>query len=378
MASSPSFTAVLRESPAPSFQLTVVTVCRNALADLKPSVESVLKQKARGSITIEHVVVDGASSDGTPEWLAQQQAAGNIERFVSEPDAGIYDAMNKGINMARGHVLAFLNAGDTYRADADLAACVLPIAEGRCSATAAVSRMCGNKEDLYHRPRYGTRYLTEPCNHQAFFASADLYRESGGYDSAYFHCIADMDLLHRMYNKHGAPLTVDQVVADFQAGGLSTDCYENYREEYLELLWRNREQIFELSRHDGQYRDVLLATLCDHCFHLHTWQREHGREIPREIAHLAIMCREACSLADKRRAKAALRHLGGTYLPRLAAGKPLPSWTKWVLLACQCACAPGKDNPHLKEMHFPRITFTGVLQDWMHKGAAAVRRKVHG
>lgn len=378
MASSPNFTAVHRESPAPGFQLTVVTVCRDALADLKPTVESVLAQKAKGRIGIEHVVVDGASTDGTPEWLAAQQAAGNIERYVSEPDAGIYDAMNKGINLARGHVLAFLNAGDTYRADADLAACVLPIVEGRCAAAAAVSRMHGQENELYHRPRYGSRYLTEPCNHQAFFASADLYRENGGYDSEHFRCTADMDLLYRMCNKHGAFLAVDQVVTDFQAGGLSTNCHENYRDEYLELLWRNREQIFELCRRDGQYREVLHAALCDHCFHLRTWQREHGREIPREITHLASICLEACPHAGTRRAKAALRHLGGTYLPRLAAGEPVPAWTKWILLACQCACAPGRNNPYLKEMPFPRITCVGVLQDWMHKGAAALKHKFHG
>lgn len=373
-----SRTSVTNESPPPTFQLTVVTVCRNALEDLKPTVESVLAQKAKGRITIEHVVVDGASTDGTPEWLAAQQADGHIERYVSEPDAGIYDAMNKGINMAHGQVLAFLNAGDTYRADADLAACVLPIVEVRCATAAATSRMHGYEDELYHRPRYGARYLAEPCNHQAFFASADLYRENGGYDSVRFRCIADMDLIYRICNKHGAFHAIDEVLTDFQAGGLSTNCHENYRDEYLELLWRNREQVFELCRHDEQYREVLHAALCDHCFHLRTWQLKHGRKIPREISQLASICRDAGSHAGKRRARAVLRYLGGTYLPRLATGRPVPSWTKWVLLACQCACAPGKSNPYLREMPFPRITCAAVLQDWMHKVSTALKRKLHG
>ena len=373
-----SRTAVVRESPSPAFQLTVVTVCRNALGDLKSTVESVLKQKAKGAVTIEHVVVDGASSDGTPEWLAQQQAAGNIERYVSEPDAGIYDAMNKGINLARGHVLAFLNAGDTYRADADLAACVLPIVEGNCVYTAASALICGGILDgKPFRTRYDVCYLVEPCCHQAFFAPVALYRELGGYDTAY-RCAADTDLIFRICSAQGCPHTVDAVVVDFQAGGFSNNCHENYRDEYLELLWRNREQIFELCRKDRQYREVLHAALCNHCFHLRTWQQKHGREIPREISQLASMCREACSHAGKRRAKAALRYLGGTYLPRLAAGKPVPARTKWILLACQCACAPGRCNPYLKEMPFPRITCVGVLQDWMLKGAAILKHKLHG
>ena len=378
MASSPNFTAVHRESPAPEYQLTVVTVCRNALADLKPTVESVLEQKAKGRIGIEHVVVDGASTDGSPEWLAAQQAAGNIERYVSEPDAGIYDAMNKGINLARGHVLAFLNAGDTYRADADLAACVLPIVEGNCAYTAASALICGGilNGNLF-RPRYDVCYLAEPCSHQAFFTPVALYRALGGYDTAY-RCAADTDLIFRICSAQGCPHTVDAVVVDFQAGGFSNNCHENYRDEYMELLWRYREQIFELCRRDGQYREVLHAALCDHCFHLRTWQRDHGREIRREITHLASICLEACPHAGTRRAKAALRYLGGTYLPRLAAGESVPSRTKWVLLACQCACAPGRNNPYLKEMPFPRITCAGVLQDWMHKGAAALKHKLHG
>ena len=373
-----SQSTVTKESPPATFQLTVVTVCRNALEDLKPTVESVLKQKARGTVTIEHVVVDGASSDGTPEWLEQQQAAGNIERFVSEPDAGIYDAMNKGINLARGHVLAFLNAGDTYRADADLTACVLPIVEGNSIYTAANARICGGNQDgKQFRARYEVCYLAEPCCHQAFFAPTALYRELGGYDTAY-HCAADTDLIYRIHREHGCPHTVDAVVVDFQAGGFSSNCHEVYRDEYLELLWRNRAEIFKQSSLDEQYREVFHAALCDHCFHLRTWQREHGREIPREISHLATMCREACSHAGKRRVRAALRYLGGTYLPRLATGTPVPARTKWVLLACQCACAPGRRNPHLKEMPFPRITCMGVLRDWMHKGSTTLKRKFHG
>ena len=373
-----SRTSVTNESPPPTFQLTVVTVCRNALEDLKPTVESVLAQKAKGRITIEHVVVDGASTDGTPEWLAAQQAAGNIERYVSEPDAGIYDAMNKSINMAHGHVLAFLNAGDTYRSDADLAVCVLPIVEGNCAYTAAGARICGGNQDgKQFRPRYEVCYLAEPCCHQAFFAPSAMYREVGGYDTAY-HCAADTDLIYRIHRAHGCPHTIDAVVVDFQAGGFSSNCHEVYRDEYLELLWRNQAEIFELSSHDEQYGEVFHAALCDHCFHLRTWQFENGRDIPREITHLAAICQKAGLHAGKRWSKAALRYLGGTYLPRLATGKTVPAWTKWGLLACQCACAPGKSNPYLREMPFPRITCAAVLQDWMHKVSTALKRKLHG
>lgn len=377
MDTTPPLTTIIKESPAPVFALTVVTVCRNALADLKPTVESVLAQKAQGTISIEHVVVDGASTDGTAAWLEEQRAAGNIERYVSEPDAGIYDAMNKGINLARGAVLAFLNAGDTYRADADLAACVQPIVEGCCVATAATALICGGILDgQFFRPRYNVRYLAEPCSHQAFFTTTALYRELGGYDTSY-HCAADTDLIYRMCSACECPRTVDAVVVDFQAGGFSANCHENYRDEYLELLWRNREQAMELCRQDKDYRDEFLAMLCDHCFNLQHWQQARGKQIPRQIENLATICLKARELAKNATAKVALRYMGAVYLPRLARLEPLPAGTKWKLLLCQFACAPARNNPYRKEMSYPRITPLNFVLYWIGRGIHSLKSKLH-
>lgn len=89
----------------------------------------------KGSTTGDESIHAGAHG-GTPEWLAEQLAAGNIERYVSEPDRGIYDAMNKGINLARGEVLAWLNAGDWYEETQDVAECVLPICRGEAQSVA--------------------------------------------------------------------------------------------------------------------------------------------------------------------------------------------------------------------------------------------------
>lgn len=90
--------------------ITVITVARNDLAALKRTRESVARQ---GFQDREHLIVDGASTDGTVEWLQAQDAADLT--WISEPDEGVYDAMNKGGYAARGKLLIFLNAGDTYR-----------------------------------------------------------------------------------------------------------------------------------------------------------------------------------------------------------------------------------------------------------------------
>ncbi len=338
------YTEVQRTAPEPEFQLTVVTVCWNALADLKPTVESVLRQKAKGSISIEHLVVDGSSTDGTPEWLAEQLAAGKIERYVSEPDRGIYDAMNKGINLAGGEVLAFLNAGDLYADDVDLAESVLPICRGETESVAAVAYYENHPTFPFHKPDYRQHIFHTPCCHQAFFASARAYRELGGYDARHFKCSADAEFMAKMYNAHGEPLISDCKVVHYDTGGMSQDSQLRYLDEYVEILWRNWEPVKERCRRDREYRSMIRAVLCDHCANLLGWQEKQGRAIPDALAHLAKMCLEAADMAGISPARPALRYLGRRYLPHLAARTPLPRGTRQRITLCQSLCHPAADN----------------------------------
>lgn len=91
-------------------KVTVVTVARNACEALKKTIQSV---KAQTYPDLEYIIVDGASSDGTRELLEHTK---NI-RWISEPDKGIYDAMNKGVDMATGDWIIFMNAGDIFASD---------------------------------------------------------------------------------------------------------------------------------------------------------------------------------------------------------------------------------------------------------------------
>jgi len=95
--------------------LSIVTVALDSAATIGRTVESVASQ-AYGSI--EHIIVDGGSTDDTLEVV--RAASGGRCRIVSEPDAGIYDAMNKGFRLAQGEIVAFLNSDDVY-ADAEVA-----------------------------------------------------------------------------------------------------------------------------------------------------------------------------------------------------------------------------------------------------------------
>lgn len=94
--------------------VSVITVCRNCLPQLRQTLESVAAQR---DADFEHIIVDGASSDGTSAFLRREFRG----QWISEPDRGIYDAMNKGGRMARGEWVIFMNAGDSFVADDTLA-----------------------------------------------------------------------------------------------------------------------------------------------------------------------------------------------------------------------------------------------------------------
>ena len=98
-------TANDKTSQSESMKLSVITVTYNAAAVLQRTMESVLDQPA----DVDYIIVDGGSSDDT---ISIVESFGDRIRFISEPDNGIYDAMNKGIRMARGQGMLFMNAGD--------------------------------------------------------------------------------------------------------------------------------------------------------------------------------------------------------------------------------------------------------------------------
>jgi glycosyltransferase involved in cell wall biosynthesis len=90
---------------------SVITVTYNAVEVLERTISSVLSQSYP---QLEYIIIDGGSSDGTKELIEPYAAAGLLCR-ISEPDRGLYDAMNKGLKMASGDYVWFLNAGDTFK-----------------------------------------------------------------------------------------------------------------------------------------------------------------------------------------------------------------------------------------------------------------------
>lgn len=97
-------------------KVTVITVTRNDIENLKYTLASVGSQTYQN---VEHVIIDGDSSDGSRDLICQY-ATGRGMRFLSEPDRGIYDAMNKGLKIATGEIVVMMNGGDTFSGFDDL------------------------------------------------------------------------------------------------------------------------------------------------------------------------------------------------------------------------------------------------------------------
>lgn len=170
---------------------SIITVTWNAAAVIAPTVESVKRQT---STDYEMLIIDGVSTDDTLSIVRQSSIASL--RVFSEPDKGLYDAMNKGIARARGRYLIFLNAGDAFADDAVLAR----LARLAAKDPGVIYGQTQLVDDS--RTVVGMRHLTAPKQltaasflngmvvcHQAFIARRDLvpqydlqYRLSGDYD----------------------------------------------------------------------------------------------------------------------------------------------------------------------------------------------------
>ena len=95
--------------PMPSQQITIVTICYNVKEELEKTIQSVQNQICK---SYEFIIVDGGSTDGTLEVINKYSSC--VTKWISEADNGIYDAMNKGIDLASGDWIIFMNAGDVF------------------------------------------------------------------------------------------------------------------------------------------------------------------------------------------------------------------------------------------------------------------------
>lgn len=225
-------------------RITVVTPCLNAVGTIGLALDSV---RAQAGVEVEHVVVDGGSTDGT---LALLEGAEGV-RYVSEPDRGLAHAMNKGIAMAAGDIVGELNADDVYLPGALSAVSRAfeerPEAEwltGRCPIVDGSGREIRRPVTRYKNAllrRYSLAlYLTQNfiSAPATFFRTAAL-REIGGFDERY-RISVDYDLQLKLARR-GDPIVLDRDLANFRMveGTLSMSGFETQFREHAEQARRH-------------------------------------------------------------------------------------------------------------------------------------------
>ena len=204
-------------------KFTIITVCYNPGKIIRSAMESVLSQNYSD---IEYIIIDGGSSDGTVGLV--ESYGQRISRFLSEPDDGLYHAMNKGINLATGDVVGFLNADDFYVDDN----VIEKVAEAMLDKD--VDCCYGNLEYVAENNLDKTvrRWKSQPYRsglfkkgwhppHPTFFAKKVIFDKYGGFNLNY-EIGADYELMLRFLEKHGVKSChVPRVLVKMRIGGKS-------------------------------------------------------------------------------------------------------------------------------------------------------------
>lgn len=181
-------------------RITVVTVCRNSAGVIADCVRSVMSQDYHD---VEHLVVDGASTDATYDVC--RMVGSSRLRWVSEPDEGLYFALNKGLQLATGEVIGFLHSDDVFADPGVLSrvatvleepgydACYGDLEYVSADDPARVVRFWMSAE--FEPGAFGAGWMPP---HPTFYARKRVYRNFGGFDTR-FSIGADWDLLFRLF-----------------------------------------------------------------------------------------------------------------------------------------------------------------------------------
>ncbi len=240
-------------------RISVITITYNAARTLQRTLDSVLSQTYPH---VEHLIIDGASSDDTLRIAEQYQAVSPHEVIIqSEPDKGLYDAMNKGLQRASGDYVVFLNAGDSLYAP-DTLECVVKAAGFQSPAVVYGDTAITDSEGRFlhlrrHRPPQTLTWRSFKKGmlvcHQAFYARLDIARRFP-YNLQYRHS-ADVDWCIRIMkeaDRLGLPLVnANAIVANFEEGG---DTTQHHRDSLF-------ERFHVMATHYGYVQTILL-----HCW----------------------------------------------------------------------------------------------------------------
>lgn len=224
-------------------QLSIITINYNNKEGLKKTIQSVCDQSFK---EVEYIVIDGGSIDGSKEYIKEH--GNKITFWLSEPDNGIYHAMNKGIKHANGDYLLFLNSGDML-INNNILTDVLPYFTDELDIISGSILTSDNRVLRTPNKLTTTFFLNNSLHHPATFISKKLFKNSCYNEQK--KIVSDWEFFVDSIVKKGASyLIIDEVVSVFDTNGISN------RAEYLELINNERNDYFT-----NYFSEILLNDL---------------------------------------------------------------------------------------------------------------------
>lgn len=227
--------------------LSIITINRNNAEGLRKTLESVVTQTEND---FEYIIIDGASTDASvdiiKEYAEHPEYGKKITYWVSEPDSGIYNAMNKGINIAKGKYLHMLNSGDWYEPKA-LSNIIPVLKKENPDVLLCAMNFWQDGYKIHSEMRYRDKLLYDAMAHQGIIYAKKIHVNVGLYDEQYKFA-ADYDFCIRAFLKNTVQYSfIHAPYIDFVVGGLG-DSLEAL-DEFYSVQLKHGLRLAESSKH---------------------------------------------------------------------------------------------------------------------------------
>lgn len=208
-------------------KFSIITVTLNVEDTIKETILSVLNQTYKN---IEYIVIDGESKDRTIEIIEKYED--KIDYFVSEPDSGIYSAMNRGAKMAKGDYLYFLNSGDVFE-NKDILNEVSKELDGSIDLLYGKVRVMSRNNNVGHIKgkrvtKLGLKF-GKKVSQQSMFVKRDIFNKVDGLNEKY-KIASDFDLLCKILDNDSSAKRIDRVICNYDNSGVSSDLSKSYND----------------------------------------------------------------------------------------------------------------------------------------------------
>lgn len=210
--------------------VTIITVVYNADKSIDDTILSVIEQKKRyKNENIEYIIIDGKSTDNTIDIIKKYNQY--IDFWISEPDKGIYDAMNKGIDIAKGEYIFFLGADDILL---NLPLNILTKAKEK-NINAVIGNVLLSNDKIFNSDFSWKLLYMNTIHHQGLFLQSKILKRY--HFNIKYKVYADHDLNQKLYKKHITFMKVDELISKFSIEGISGQ--KNLIKEIMNMTYHN-------------------------------------------------------------------------------------------------------------------------------------------